>query len=85
MVCSALTTVSAAVSDRVIFEENEFICTEKGVVPHGNSISGCDRPKARLTIPVLFNTFCSLCAPPSHSVVAQAFCGSSMWHFFFFR
>jgi hypothetical protein len=26
----------------VIFEENEFICTEKGVVPHGNSISGYD-------------------------------------------
>ena len=31
-----------AVSDRVIFEENEFICTETGVVPHGNSISGYD-------------------------------------------
>ena len=30
------------VSDRVIFEENRFICTETGVVPHGNSISGYD-------------------------------------------
>ena len=30
------------VSDRVIFEANRVICTEKGVVPHGNSISGYD-------------------------------------------
>lgn len=28
------------VSDRVVFEENQFVCTEQGVVPHGNSISG---------------------------------------------
>ena len=30
------------VSDRVIMEDNQIICTEKGVVPHGNSISGYD-------------------------------------------
>ena len=30
------------VSDRVIMEDNRIVCTEKGVVPHGNSISGYD-------------------------------------------
>ena len=30
------------VSDRIIFEDNEVVCTEHGVVPHGNSISGYD-------------------------------------------
>ena len=28
------------VSDRVVFEDNDITCTEEGVVPHGNSISG---------------------------------------------
>jgi hypothetical protein len=28
------------VSDRVVFEDNDIICTEHGVIPHGNSISG---------------------------------------------
>ena len=32
------------VSDRVIFEDNVVKCTERGVVPHGNSISGYDYP-----------------------------------------
>ena len=30
------------VSDRIVFEENKIICTEHGVVPHGNSISAYD-------------------------------------------
>ena len=30
------------VSDRIIFEENQIVCTEHGVVPHGNSVSGYD-------------------------------------------
>ena len=28
------------VSDRIVFEENTVVCTEPGVVPHGNSVSG---------------------------------------------
>ena len=28
------------ISDRIVFEDNTIICTEQGVVPHGNSVSG---------------------------------------------
>jgi hypothetical protein len=38
------------VSDRVVFEDNQIVCTEKGVVPHGNAVSGYDsyrNPSAR--------------------------------------
>jgi hypothetical protein len=35
------------VSDRVVMEDNKIICTEKGVVPHGNSISGYDWTASR--------------------------------------
>jgi hypothetical protein len=45
------------VSDRVILEDNRFICTETGVVPHGNSISGCKRCPIN----------CRLSNLPSHS------------------
>ena len=30
------------VSDRIVFENNTVVCTEHGVVPHGNSVSGYD-------------------------------------------
>ena len=63
------------VSDRVVFEHNTMTSTEKGVVPHGNSISGSVPRRFHAPWPFIS---CSN-VPASSSSLSSSLLSSQVW------